>query len=201
MSGAMPPEKEGGETGALSAPSHGDEGCQQLDSALREASIQDPKRGRLHRRLWWTLRKYLLYLRLLGPTRMLQVPEARASRLGRSAQPAPSPSGTVGFKPGEWARVKSAEGIFATLDPKGRHRGLGINPEQMGYSGRKFRVLKVVDKIRLETTGELRRMNAPTVLLEGVTCDGRFHGGCDRSCYCFWREDWLERVPAGDASE
>lgn len=199
----MPPEMEGGKDGDMARHDPADGGCQQIDDQLRGVSVPDPKRGRLHKRVWWTMKKYLLYSRLLGPTRLAQIPEVRASRAGKAIHPGKStrggPSEALDLKPGEWARVKSAGEIFATLDSKGRHKGLGINPEQMGFSGKRFKVFKVVDKIRLETTGELRKMNAPTVLLEGVTCDGRFHGGCDRSCYCFWREDWLERAPAEDA--
>jgi hypothetical protein len=44
----------------------------------------------------------------------------------------------------------------------------------------------------LEGSGELRKLQN-TVLLEGVMCDGIF--GCDRSCFQFWREAWLRRVP------
>lgn len=149
------------------------------------------------------MKKYLLYSRILGPTNLLQAPELRSRRIGSFAlsrgSPAQVPAGTLGLRPGELVKVRTAEEIFATLDSNGRHKGLGINPEQMGYCGKELRVFKVVDKIRLESTGELRRMKAPTVLLEGAICDGRFHGGCDRSCFCFWREEWLERVPAKDA--
>lgn len=46
----------------------------------------------------------------------------------------------------------------------------------------------------LETNGELRKMKN-TVLLEGAMCDGKAFSGCDRSCFHFWREVWLRRVP------
>jgi len=45
-----------------------------------------------------------------------------------------------------------------------------------------------LNKIILEATGEPRSMKTPTVLLDGVFCDGKAHAGCDRSCFCFWRE-------------
>ena len=51
-----------------------------------------------------------------------------------------------------------------------------------------------LEKIIIETTGEMRPISTPTVLLEGVFCDGSAHGGCDRTCFCFWREGWLKRV-------
>lgn len=66
------------------------------------------------------------------------------------------------------------------------------------FCEKRFRVYKTLDKILLEATGELRKIKTPTVLLEGVICDGKAHGGCDRSCFCFWREAWLRRVNPQD---
>jgi len=100
------------------------------------------------------------------------------------------------LKPGDWVRVKSATEIFATLDSNGRHKGLGIVPEMTKFCGKQLRVFKNVSQICIETTGEIRKIKTPTVLLEGGICDGSFHGGCDRSLFIFWREAWLEKVPA-----
>jgi hypothetical protein len=96
--------------------------------------------------------------------------------------------------PGEWVEVRSVKEIFATLDSQGKSRGLRFTHEMFKFCGKRFRVYKTLDKILLEATGELRKMRTPTVLLEGVFCDGKAHGGCDRSCFCFWREAWLKRV-------
>jgi hypothetical protein len=52
-----------------------------------------------------------------------------------------------------------------------------------------------------EVEMEKRNIGSPTVLLDGVMCDGTEHGGCDRSCFLFWREEWLKRVtPVGTLS-
>jgi hypothetical protein len=64
----------------------------------------------------------------------------------------------------------------------------------MKFCGGRFQVYKNLDKIILETTGELRRIKTPTVILKDAFCDGKAHGECDRSCFCFWREEWLKRV-------
>jgi hypothetical protein len=101
---------------------------------------------------------------------------------------------SLGLKPGEWVEVKSVKEIFATFDRHGKVKGLGFMPEMAEYCGRRFRVYKVLEKIILESTGDLRKIQTPTVLLEGVLCDGRYHRGCDRSCFCFWREEWLSRA-------
>lgn len=68
------------------------------------------------------------------------------------------------------------------------------------YCGRRLRVYKPVDRIMLETDGQLRKMKN-TVLLEGAMCDGVEFGGCDRSCFHFWREVWLRRVGEGDVTD
>jgi hypothetical protein len=94
----------------------------------------------------------------------------------------------------EWVEVRSEKEIFDTLDSQGKLRGLRFTPEMAKFCGKRFRVYKKLGKILLETTGELRRIKTPTVILEGAICDGSAHGGCDRSCFCFWREEWLKRV-------
>jgi hypothetical protein len=95
---------------------------------------------------------------------------------------------------GEWVQVRSLNEIKATLDAKGALRGLSFMPEMERYCGRRLKVSKRVSRIMMESTGELRRLTVPTVLLEGASCDGSAHCGCDRSCPCFWREQWLKRV-------
>jgi hypothetical protein len=95
---------------------------------------------------------------------------------------------------GDLVEVKPAKEILATLDTGWKLRGLMFAPEMVRFAGRRFRVHKIVRKIVMESTGELRTIKTPTVLLEGVFCDGIAHGGCDRLCFCFWREEWLRKV-------
>jgi hypothetical protein len=103
--------------------------------------------------------------------------------------------------PGEWVEVKTAKEIFSTLDQRAKLRGLGFNPEMEKFCGKRFQVYKRVDKIVMESTGELRKIKMPTVLLKEVFCDGKAHGGCDRSCFCYWREAWLRRAPTGQLNQ
>jgi hypothetical protein len=98
------------------------------------------------------------------------------------------------LKAGDLVKVKSMAEILETLDEQGKLSGLLFAPEMVKFTGKQFRVFKVLRKIILETNGQLRGIRAPTVLLDGVFCDGSVHGGCDRSCYCFWREAWLSKV-------
>lgn len=91
--------------------------------------------------------------------------------------------------------MKSVDEILATLDRNRRHKGLLWMTGMSKYCGQPFRVYRRVRRITLESNGEQRTMKN-TVLLEGVMCDGREFGGCDRSCFHFWREAWLRRIPS-----
>jgi hypothetical protein len=101
--------------------------------------------------------------------------------------------GSLNLKPGELVEVRSEKEIFATLDRDGKLRGLRFMPEMRKYCGKKVRVFKELHKMVLDT-GEMRSMKSPTILLEGVFCDGSAHAGCERSCFLFWREEWLNKV-------
>lgn len=104
-----------------------------------------------------------------------------------------TPTASLSLQRGDLVEVKDEEEILRTLDSRAKNRGLEFTPEMLKYCGRRFRVLKRLNKMMNEQTGEMRQI-ANTVLLEGVTCDGKAHGGCQRTCYCLWREIWLRRV-------
>lgn len=113
----------------------------------------------------------------------------------------PSKQGNLEVTPlnlqvGNWVEVLPMSEIATTLDDRGRHKGLYFMPEMAGYCGKKFQVVKKVEKIKLESNGELRILRTPSYFLEGVYCDGKIQGGCDRSCFHFWRAAWLRIIPA-----
>ncbi len=107
---------------------------------------------------------------------------------------AAAPDERLNLQVGELIEVKSLEEIEATLDGRGRHRGLSFTPEMAGYCGAKHRVTARVEKIIVEWNGEARQMS-DTVALDDVTCKGRIARSCPRGCYHLWREVWLRRVP------
>jgi len=102
-------------------------------------------------------------------------------------------SEVLGLQPGELVEVKSVEEIMATLDGNRRYKGLRWMTGMRKYCGKQYRVYKRLERIMLESNGELRNMKN-TVLLENVVCDGFEFGRCDRACFHFWREGWLRRV-------
>jgi hypothetical protein len=100
------------------------------------------------------------------------------------------------FQEGQLVRAKSLEGITATLDASGRTGGCKFTSPMIRYCGREFRVLKRMTRFFDEAQWKMVRCKK-LVLLEGVYCDGsgsEATQGCDRMCFVFWREEWLEPV-------
>lgn len=107
--------------------------------------------------------------------------------------PSPALAESLDLKPGDLVEVRSAAEIWATLNAEGKTRGLYFMPGMWGYCGRRLRVLLPIERMMSEKTGEMRALHQ-TVILEGVTCNGKAHGGCQRGCYVFWKDTWLRRV-------
>jgi hypothetical protein len=105
-----------------------------------------------------------------------------------------TPRETLDLQPGEVVEVKSRNEILATLDPSGRNRGLSFDAEMLPYCGRRFRVLRRVERIIDEKTGTMRQMPRDCIILAGVTCQAIYHRFCPRAIYPYWREIWLRRV-------
>jgi hypothetical protein len=93
------------------------------------------------------------------------------------------------LRAGQWATVRQASEILATLDADGALAGVPFMPEMVPFLGRRLRVHRRADKTCVEGGG-LRRLGA-AVLLEGSRCDGAAHDGCQRGCMIFWPEAWL----------
>jgi hypothetical protein len=105
----------------------------------------------------------------------------------------------LGLGAGDWVRVKSQADIRATLDDDGRCEGLGYMDACMDrYCGGTYKVLKRVDKFYDERAQRMLKVKN-TVLLDGVYCEAPSHAvtpwaGCQRMCFLFWKEAWLERA-------
>jgi hypothetical protein len=96
--------------------------------------------------------------------------------------------------PGDWVEICSIREIASTLDFHGKNKGLYFMPEMEKYCGKQYRIFKIAEKIKLENNGQLRKLRQPGYFLEGVFCDGQYQGGCDRSCFHFWRYVWLKKM-------
>ena len=99
---------------------------------------------------------------------------------------------------GEMVEVKSAAEIAATLDAEGRLDGMPFMPEMLAFCGRKLKVSRRADKTCVEGFYGMRKLGG-AVLLEEARCDGAAHGGCQRNCMMFWKEEWLRPPVSGEA--
>jgi hypothetical protein len=106
-----------------------------------------------------------------------------------------TPTSVLGLKPGDLVQIKSLAEIKATLNDRGRNRGLHFSADQRPFCGQQFRVRNRADNFIAEGTGEMKHFQN-TVMLEDVLCDSACFafGGCYRSDLLYWREIWLKKV-------
>ena len=100
---------------------------------------------------------------------------------------------SLNLQPGDLVEVKTRDEIATTVDSMGRNKGLTIDHEMLRHAGRRFLVLRKVDRIILESNGKMREIQN-TVLLKDVTCEGLCRKACSRASYPMWREAWLKKV-------
>jgi len=101
---------------------------------------------------------------------------------------------TESLKPGDMVRIRSKEEIRAILDPWNRLKGCGFLEEMWPYCSTTQRVYKRVERFLDERDFVVKKCRN-LVILEGVFCHGTADfGKCDRTCFFFWREEWLEKL-------
>ena len=67
-------------------------------------------------------------------------------------------------------------------------------PQMEQYCSTTQRVFKSLARFVDERDLRVKKASG-IVLLEGVMCQGTAEfGRCDRSCFLFWREEWLENI-------
>jgi hypothetical protein len=107
----------------------------------------------------------------------------------------------LGLQPGDLVRVKSRDGIAATLTPSGKNRGLWFDGDEMlPFCGTTVRVHQRVKRFIEERTGEMIELKTDALTLDGVVCSGERSLNrwfCPRALYPYWREAWLERADDG----
>ena len=103
------------------------------------------------------------------------------------------PSADFCLGTGDVIRVLSASEISKTLNQKGRNRGLWFDQDMLKHCGQRYTVLKRVDRIIDDATGQMISMKTPCIVLDGVECSGEFLRFCAQQDYPYWREAWLAR--------
>jgi hypothetical protein len=110
------------------------------------------------------------------------------------ALPASATAQTIALKPGDRVRVRTREEIQATLNPFKELKGCAFLEEMWQYCGTTHRVLKSMERFLDERDYKVKKTRG-VVLLENIICHGTpVFGRCDRCCFLFWREEWLEKL-------
>ena len=98
------------------------------------------------------------------------------------------------FLAGDRVRIKSRQEIQKTLNNWNYLKGCGFMEEMWSYCGTRQKIYKVVNQF-IDEKDYLVRKCRGIVVLDGAICQGtRDFGTCDRSCFYFWREEWLEKI-------
>jgi hypothetical protein len=104
-----------------------------------------------------------------------------------------TPTASLGLEAGDWVEIKDVPEIVQTLNKDQRNRGLSISYAMTKYCGKRFQVAGKIDRMIMETTGEMREVTN-TVSLRGMECICYYQmGACPRGDLSYWREIWLKR--------
>jgi hypothetical protein len=116
--------------------------------------------------------------------------------IGRSKSPSAPVTGVgkESLQAGDLVRVRSRKEIEATLGHWKDLKGCSFMPEMWPYCGTTQRVFKRVERFLDERDLRVKKCKG-IIFLDGVICQGTaVFGRCDRSCFYFWREEWLEKL-------
>lgn len=95
------------------------------------------------------------------------------------------------LKEGDRVRVRSLEEIESTLDPYKELKGCAFLHQMHPYVGTEQKVFKLMQRFLDERDYKVKKTKG-LILLENNFCNGTpAFGACDRSCFLFWREEWL----------
>jgi hypothetical protein len=124
--------------------------------------------------------------------RWLRIADGMPYPFFQGTGPGPKPE-PLELQPGDLVEVKSKDEIMAALGPNNKNRGLIFDVEMLPYCGRPARVIKKVERIIEEHTGRMLNLR-DCVILDQVSCVGKYHRFCPRAIHIYWREAWLRRV-------
>lgn len=138
----------------------------------------------IYRRLKRFTRRRLNYLKY----RLLSSPESAKVISTNKVEPEQP------IMPGDWVKVRSRKEIQLTLNEWNSLKGCIFLAEMGHYCGTTWQVYKRVEHFLDERDYRMKRCRG-IVFLKGVICEGTIDfGKCDRSCFFFWREEWLEKL-------
>jgi hypothetical protein len=98
------------------------------------------------------------------------------------------------FKAGDLCRVRSKAEIQATLNPWKELKGCAFLDDMWQYCDTTQHILQPLERFLDERDYKVKKSKG-IVLLENAICRGTpVFGRCDRCCFLFWREEWLEKI-------
>ena len=101
---------------------------------------------------------------------------------------------SLSLRPGDLVRVRLRHEIEGTLNRWNQLKGCAFGEEMWSFCGKEHKVLKRIEKF-LDERDYLIKKCKGIVILDGVICQGtKDFGECDRTCFYFWREEWLEKI-------
>lgn len=105
---------------------------------------------------------------------------------------------TSTIKEGDLVRIRSLPEIQSTLNKWGQLKGCMFMPHEMTpYCDTVQKVYRRMERFVDERDYYVKKTNG-IILLEGLHCQGTTdYGRCDRACFYFWREEWLEKIEQG----
>jgi hypothetical protein len=123
------------------------------------------------------------------------------NHIGSKPQPkvAPQALKAAGSPPvrlavGDRVRVRSREEIQSTLDSWHELKGCAILDSMWQYCDTSQTVVQSMERFLDERDYKVKKCRG-IILLDNVFCPGTpVFGRCDRRCYLFWREEWLEKI-------
>jgi hypothetical protein len=107
-----------------------------------------------------------------------------------------TPHTVLDIQPGELVQIKNKHEIEQTLNSQFKNRGLWFDKEMTRFCGGTYRVRARVDRQIDERTGKMTAFGTPCITLEGVTATGEYFEFAPLDERIYWREIWLERIPA-----
>jgi hypothetical protein len=113
---------------------------------------------------------------------------------------ASTPAVTHGLQAGDTVRVLGPQEIHRTLDKNNKNRGLWFDQDMLKHCGKTYSVLARVDRIIDNTTGQMRLMKSPCIMLEHVEYSGEPLRFCPQEEHLYWREAWLAPLARGTES-
>jgi hypothetical protein len=98
------------------------------------------------------------------------------------------------LQPGDRIRVRSKDEIRSTLNNWNELERCGFMEEMWEFCDTEQAVLKQVVRFLDERDYKVKRVQH-IYLLKDLLCGGTVDfGPCDRSCFFFWRREWLEKL-------